>query len=280
MRNLPDNLQILHFDTFALHVADLHFVPDKLQYLHLSAGALGNARVSHLPDTLTYLSLTTEEDQTPLPIVGLPRNLETLELHGNYNPPGLGDLFPPTLKSLSLGYRFTESLDSLPPHLRVLETGATFNRRLPALPPTLRYFKCLNNDAIDLSLPKFPPRYTFFLPLPLFILPLSISLMIEFRLFHVRSSKDYEELPPTCHKQPDHATYACSWCDELRGEHDYLEVFGFSSLFLFHLFPSPFSPLESNFLSERFRVELCQFSLNLWNMMDVLILVICIFMYY
>ena len=179
MRNLPGDLQILHFDTFALNVVNLHFVPGKLQHLHLSAGALGNARVSHLPDTLTYLSLTTEEDQAPLPIVALPPNLQTLELHGNYNPPGLGDLLPPTLKSLSLGYSFTESLDSLPPHLRVLETGATFNRRLPALPPTLRYFKRLNNDDIDLSLPKFPPRYPFFLPLPLFIL-----LLLPVHLFN------------------------------------------------------------------------------------------------
>jgi hypothetical protein len=156
IQSLPPDLEILHLDTYGLTVLDLDFLPDKLKYLHLSANSCG-AKVEKLPHTLGHLSLTTESDQTPIPILALPPDLAVLALGGNYNPSGLGKLLPPRLTSLSLGYSFNEPLDSLPPSLVYLCVSLGYSQQLPTLPQTLRYFEQKSTD-LDLTATDFPPR--------------------------------------------------------------------------------------------------------------------------
>lgn len=155
---LPPNLEELSLQCAKGNLSNLDFVPSQVEILSIDAGSEGGAVIHNLPSIHT-LRLSAQEDQVPFPIKNLPPNLHTLHLNGNYNPEGLSNVLPLSLRELSLRGKFNSKLDSLPPNLVKLTIGKEFSHELPVdLPPTLQIL--IVDSYIDLTACNFPKRFS------------------------------------------------------------------------------------------------------------------------
>lgn len=149
---LPAALNHLHLDNSFNHPLSGHELPDGLEVLRLGPSFKFFPSVGW-PTGLKKLFIRHEWDDLGLVgrsfvrgnvLVGLPPNLNTLEMGPLFNLPLTTVVFPPTLKVLGLGYTFNHPIGGevgavplLPDGLEELRLGQMFNQnieniRLPA----------------------------------------------------------------------------------------------------------------------------------------------------